>query len=242
MHPEPKVILVTGASSGIGEATARLLAASGHRLVLGARREDRITAIADEIRAAGGDATALPLDVTSRERFQAFADEALRLHGRIDVLVNNAGLMPLSRLDELKVDEWDQMVDVNLKGVFYGIAAVLPGMNARKSGHIINVASVSAYSTGPTVAVYSATKYAVRALTEGLRSETRDLRVTLISPGITTSELFGTITSDAPRQLLDSLADIAMPASTIGEAIAYAISQPANIDVNEIVVRPTALW
>lgn len=242
MSSESKVILVTGASSGIGEATARLLAGTGHKLVLGARRLDRITAIADEIGAAGGDAIALQLDVTSRDQFQAFADEARRLHGRIDVLVNNAGLMPLSRLDELKVDEWDQMVDVNLKGVLYGIAAVLPGMNAQKSGHIINVASVSAYSTGPTVAVYSATKYAVRALTEGLRSETRDVRVTLVSPGITTSELFGTITSDAPKQLLDSLADIAMPASTIGEAIAYAISQPANIDVNEIVVRPTALW
>lgn len=237
-----KVILVTGASSGIGEATARVLAAAGHKLILGARREDRINAIAGEIRASGGDATALPLDVTDRVQFQAFADRAKELHGRIDVLVNNAGVMPLSRLDEMKVEEWDQMVDVNIKGVLYGIAAVLPGMTARKSGHIINVASVSAYSTGPTVAVYSATKYAVRALTEGLRSETKELRVTLVSPGITTSELFHTITSDAPKQLLDSLAEIAMPASTIADAIAYAISQPANIDVNEIVVRPTALW
>lgn len=242
MSLSSKVILVTGASSGIGEATARVLAAAGHKLILGARREERINSIASEIRASGGDAAALPLDVTDRVQFKAFADRAKELHGHIDVLVNNAGVMPLSRLDEMKVDEWDQMVDVNIKGVLYGIAAVLPGMSARKSGQIINVASVSAYSTGPTVAVYSATKYAVRALTEGLRSETKELRVTLISPGITTSELFNTITSNAPKQLLDSLADIAMPASTIADAIAYAISQPANIDVNEIVVRPTALW
>lgn len=230
MSLSSKVILVSGASSGIGEATARLLAASGHKLVLGARREGRTNAIASEIRASGGDAIALPLDVTNRVQFQAFADRAKELHGQIDVLVNNAGVMPLSRLDEMKVDEWDQMVDVNIKGVLYGIAAVLPGMTARKSGHIINVASVSAYSTGPTAAVYSATKFAVRALTEGLRSS------------ITSSELFNTITSDAPKQLLDSLSEIAMPASTIADAIAYAISQPASIDVNEIVVRPTALW
>jgi NADP-dependent 3-hydroxy acid dehydrogenase YdfG len=238
-----KIILITGASSGIGEASARLLAEQGHTVVLGARRVERIQSIAEEIRGQGGNALAQPLDVTDRKSFSDFAALALSRYGVIDVLVNNAGVMPISRLDELKVDDWDKMIDVNLRGVLNGIAAVLPTMLARNSGHLVNIGSVSAYSVGPTVAVYSATKYAVRALTEGFRSETKQLRATLISPGITRTELFDNITSQEPRDLLQGLAkDIAIPADSIANAISYAISQPPEVDVNELIVRPTALW
>jgi NADP-dependent 3-hydroxy acid dehydrogenase YdfG len=228
-----KVVLISGASSGIGEATARVLAAAGHQVFLGARREDRLAALAAEIGASYA-----PLDVTSRESFQSFVDAAVERYGRVDVLVNNAGVMPLSLMDSLKVDEWDRMLDVNVRGVLYGIAAVLPRF--ADGGHVVNVASIGAHMVMPTAAVYCATKYAVWALSEGLRQERTDVRVTVISPGVTESELADTITEDFAAEMIGEFRKIALPASAIGDAIAYAVSQPAEVDVNEIVVRPVA--
>ncbi|QND63364.1 SDR family oxidoreductase [Mesorhizobium loti] len=236
-----KVVLITGASSGIGEATARHLAASSHRIVLGARRTDRIAAIARDIEQAGGQAFSRELDVTDLDSVKAFAAAAHERHGRIDVLVNNAGVMPLSFMAELRVDDWNRMIDVNLRGVLNGIAAVLPIMSEQKSGHIINVASVSGHRVDPTAAVYSATKFAVRALSEGLRQESRDLRVTVVSPGLTRTELFDGIANPqveaGARAMLDQAS---IPPSAIAEAIGFAIGQPDGVDVNELIVRPTA--
>ncbi|WP_282339459.1 SDR family oxidoreductase [Pseudomonas sp. PS02288] len=242
MHShQEKVVLITGASSGIGEATARLLASQGARVVLGARRTERLQVIADEIRAAGGGAEVRSLDVTRMEDVQAFADFALELHGRVDVLVNNAGVMPLSRLDALKIEEWNRMIDVNIRGVLHGIAAVLPSMQQRRSGQIINIASIGAYAVSPTAAVYCATKYAVRALSEGLRQEVGgDVRVTVIAPGVTESELADSISDEGGRAEMREFRKIAIPASAIARAIAYAVEQPADVDVSELIVRPTA--
>jgi NADP-dependent 3-hydroxy acid dehydrogenase YdfG len=240
-HTTSKTILITGASSGIGEATARHLATLGHRIVLGARRTDRIAATAQEIQDAGGQAIARELDVTGLESVKAFVDTAHRRFGRIDVLVNNAGVMPLSLMADLRVDEWNRMIDVNLRGVLNGIAAVLPIMDEQKSGHIINIASVSAHRVDPTAAVYCATKYAVRALSEGLRQESRHLRVTVVSPGLTRTELFDGIGAPAVRAAAQGMVEQAsIPAGAIAEAIGFAISQPENVDVNELIVRPTA--
>jgi NADP-dependent 3-hydroxy acid dehydrogenase YdfG len=236
-----KVVLITGASSGIGAATARRLAASGHRLVIGARRTDRISAIAREIREADGEAVDAALDVTSLESMQSFVRAAVDAFGRVDVLVNNAGVMPLSFIDELRVAEWNRMIDVNLRGVLHGIAAALPLMRAQKSGHIINVASVSAHRVDPTAAVYCATKYAVRALTEGLRQENDLIRATLVSPGLTRTELTDGIANGQVRVATRAMMDqSSISASAIAEAIAFAIHQPAEVDVNELIVRPTA--
>jgi len=235
-----KVVLVTGASSGIGEATARHLAAAGHHVVLGARRVDRLTLLVKELTEAGHSAEYAELDVTSLDSVTAFADGALSRHGRIDVLVNNAGVMPLSPLDALHVQEWNQMIDVNLRGVLHGIAAVLPAMREHGTGHIVNIASTAAYRVDPTAAVYCATKYAVRAISEGLRQESRDLRVTVISPGLTRSELTDGIDDVDMRAFADQMMAIAIPAAAIGEAIVYAVNQTAEVDVNEIVIRPTA--
>lgn len=236
-----KVVLVTGASSGIGEATVRLLAAHGHRVVIGARRVDRIAAIAAAIRDAGGEARFQKLDVTSLESFQSFARIAVDEFGSIDVLINNAGVMPLSMVAELRVDDWNAMIDVNLKGVLHGIAAVLPVMREQRSGHVVNVASVSGHRVDPTAAVYCATKFAVRALSEGLRQESRDVRVTVVSPGLTRSELTLGIPNAGIRGAVDQMmAESSLPAEAVAEAIAYAISQPANVDINEVVLRPTA--
>ncbi|MFF1450443.1 SDR family oxidoreductase [Streptomyces sp. NPDC058274] len=235
-----KVVLITGAGSGIGEATARRLAEAGHRVVLGARRGKLVAAVAEDIRAAGGSAVHRELDVTDLESVRAFAGAATDQYGRVDVLVNNAGVMPLSTLDALKVDEWNRMIDVNIRGVLHGIAAVLPVMRAQGEGHIVNIASVSGHRVDPTAAVYSATKFAVRAISEGLRQESRDLRVTVVSPGLTRSELTEGISESAVREAVQDQMDIAIPASAIGEAILYAISQPLDVDVNELVVRPTA--
>jgi NADP-dependent 3-hydroxy acid dehydrogenase YdfG len=238
---DSKIILITGASSGIGEATARRLAADGHHVVLGARRVDRLAALAGEIRAAGGQADHGELDVTSLDSVRAFVEIAHERHGRIDVLVNNAGVMPLSTIDALRIDEWNQMIDVNLRGTLHGIAAVLPHMRARGAGHIVNVASTSAHRVDPTAAVYCATKYAVRALSEGLRQESRDIRVTVVSPGFTHSELTDRggdpETQAAARAAMEQLA---IPASAVADAIGYAIGRPGDVDVNELVVRPTA--
>jgi NADP-dependent 3-hydroxy acid dehydrogenase YdfG len=234
-----KVVLITGASSGIGEATARRLAGSGHRVVLGARRTDRIAAIAADIRAAGSSAEHFTLDVTEPQSVGDFVDTARRRYGRVDVLVNNAGVMPLSMLEALKVGEWNQMIDVNIRGVLHGIAAVLPIMRDQGDGHIVNIASVSGHRVDPTAAVYSATKFAVRAISEGLRQESRDLRVTVVSPGFTRSDLTESITDTDVREAVREQMQIAIPAAAVADAVAYAVSQPRGVDVNEIVVRPT---
>jgi NADP-dependent 3-hydroxy acid dehydrogenase YdfG len=240
MTTAPKTVLVTGASSGIGEATARLLGERGHRVVIGARRADRIEGIAQEIGKANGIAVARALDVTDVESVKTFVSAGQNEFGRIDVLVNNAGVMPLSFMAELRIEEWNRMIDVNLRGVLNGIAAVLPIMNAQKSGHIINVASVSAYRVDPTAAVYCATKYAVRALSEGLRQESKDVRVTIVSPGLTRTELFDGISAPDARAFAQGMVEkTSIPASAIAEAISFAIDQPENVDVNELVVRPT---
>jgi len=240
-HAEPKVVLITGASSGIGEATARHLAAAGHQVVLGARRTDRLATLVEQLRAAGDRAEQHPLDVTDLDSVQAFVAAAHQAHGRIDVLVNNAGVMPLSTLDALRIDEWNQMIDVNLRGTLHGIAAVLPLMRARHAGHIINIASTSGLRVDPTAAVYCATKFAVRALSEGLRQESRDLRVTVVSPGFTQTELADHGGDEQVRAAVRAATDqLAIPAAAIAEAIGYAIAQPHNVDVNELVIRPTA--
>ncbi|MFI5490788.1 SDR family oxidoreductase [Micromonospora echinaurantiaca] len=236
-----KIVLITGASSGIGAATARRLAADGHHVVLGARRVDRLAALVDELRAAGGSADYHELDVTSRDSMRSFVEGVHDRHGRIDVLVNNAGVMALSALDTLLVDEWDQMVEVNLRGTMYGIAAALPLMRARGTGHIVNIGSTAAYRVDPTAAVYCATKHAVRALTEGLRQESRDVRVTLVSPGYTHSELTERGGDPQVRAAARAAAEeLGMPASAVADAIAYAIAQPDSVDVNEIIMRSTA--
>ncbi|MFD9722694.1 SDR family oxidoreductase [Streptomyces sp. NPDC059072] len=236
-----KVIAVTGASSGIGEATARRLAADGHSVLLGARRTERLDALAAQIAALGGTAAARRLDVTDAADVRAFVRAARDLYGRMDVLVNNAGIMPLSPLEEARTREWDRMIDVNLRGVLHGIAAALPVMRAQGGGHIVNVASVGAYEVVPTAAVYCATKFAVRAISEGLRKESAgDVRVTVVSPGVTASELADHITDVAAREAMRSYRSVAIPAGAIADAIAYAVSQPPEVDVNEIVVRPSA--
>ncbi|MFC5067973.1 SDR family oxidoreductase [Flaviflagellibacter deserti] len=233
-----KVIAITGASSGIGEAAARLLAQRGAKVVVGARRTDRLEALVNEINAAGGQARFKAVDVTSREDTKAFVDFAKSEFGAVDVLVNNAGIMPLSLMEELKVDEWDRMIDVNIKGVLNGVAAVLPDMKARHSGQIINVASVGAHIVVPTGAVYCATKYAVWAISDGLRQENQDIRVTTISPGVTATELGNDISDQAAKDYLVELRKTALTPDAIARAIAYAVEQPDEVDVNEIVVRP----
>ncbi len=238
--PLSKVILVTGASSGIGEATARLLAGGGATVLLGARRTERLERIVADIVAAGGVAEARALDVTRREEVQAFADHAVARFGRIDVLVNNAGVMPLSPLAALRVDEWDRMIDVNIRGVLHGIAAVLPTMQAQGGGQVVNVASIGAHAVSPTAAVYCATKYAVWALSEGLRQEHSDIRVTTISPGVTESELADTISDDKGREEMKAFRKVAIGADAIARAIRFAIEQPAEVDTSEIIIRPTA--
>ncbi|NPV19708.1 SDR family oxidoreductase [Bradyrhizobium sp. 81013] len=234
-----KVILITGASSGIGAGIARELAATGARLLLGARRLDRLEALAAELRAAGGTAEVRALDVTDRADVAAFAEAARELWGHLDVMINNAGIMPLSPVAAMKVDEWNRMVDVNIKGVLNGIAAVLPGMLARGSGHIVNIASIGALQVVPTAAVYCATKHAVRAISDGLRQENETLRVTCIHPGVVESELASTITDETAAEMMRTYRAIALQPDAIGRAVRYAIEQPDDVDVNEIVVRPT---
>lgn len=235
-----KVVLITGASSGIGAAIARELGAAGAKVALGARRTDRMEALAKEIRSTGGQVMVRRLDVTDRADVAAFAEAARETFGRVDVIVNNAGVMPLSLMASLKVDEWDRMVDVNIKGVLYGIAAVLPEMTGRGSGHIINIASIGALAVSPTAAVYCATKYAVRAISDGLRQEHDSIRVTCIHPGVVESELADSITDPVAAEAMKTYRAIALKPDAIGRAVRYAIEQPDDVDVNEIVVRPTA--
>ena len=239
-NPEKKVILITGASSGIGEATARRLAAQGHHVVLGARRTERLEKLAAAIRAAGGSAEYRALDVTRLDDVEAFVGFAREKFGRVDVIVNNAGVMPLSKLDALKIDEWNRMIDVNIRGVLHGIAATLPLMKKQGSGQIINLSSIGGHHVVPTGAVYCATKFAVLAISDGLRQENTDIRVTVISPGVTESELAESISDDTARQGMKEFRKIALPADAIARAIAFSIEQPDDVDVNEIIVRPTA--
>ncbi len=235
-----KVVLITGASSGIGEGIARTLGAAGAKLFLGARRIERLEAIAAEIRDAGGSAEALHLDVTNRNSMQAFAEAALKTWGRIDVLVNNAGIMPLSPLSAGKHDEWERMVDVNIKGVLWGIGAVLPTMERQNEGQIINIASIGALSVVPTAAVYSATKFAVRAISDGLRQESSAIRVTCVNPGVVESELADSITHDGTKAVIKDYRSIALQPADIARVILQVIEAPPGVDTTEITIRPTA--
>jgi len=237
-----KVVAITGASSGIGEATAIHLAERGAKIVLGARRLDRLEALAARIRKMGGDVVYASTDVTRREDLSNLVALACNQYGRLDVLVNNAGIMPISPLDELRVEDWDAMIDVNIKGVLYGIAAALPVFRKQGFGHIINTASTAALKVVPNMSVYAGTKMAVRAISEGLRQEAgANLRVTVVTPGMTMTEGAEGVTNPEIRAgLQESLDKLAMPATAIARAVAFAIEQPAGVDVGEIVVRPTA--
>ncbi|PVZ20124.1 MULTISPECIES: SDR family oxidoreductase [unclassified Pseudomonas] len=234
-----KVVLITGASSGIGEGIACELAAAGATLWLGARRADRLSALAERLRGEGAQVHWRELDVTDAEAVKAFAAQARQESGRVDVIVNNAGVMPLSPLASLKTDEWERMIDVNIKGVLNGIAATLPGFIEQGSGQVINIASVGALSVVPTAAVYCATKYAVRAISDGLRQEHRDIRVTCVHPGVVQSELADSITDASAREAMQSYRAVALQPDAIGRAVRFAIEQPEGVDLNEIVIRPT---
>jgi NADP-dependent 3-hydroxy acid dehydrogenase YdfG len=239
---EGKVVVITGASSGLGEATARYLSTQGALVVLGARRVDRLQSLADELTGRGGKAIALSTDVTDYGQVKRLVDSGVQTFGRLDVMINNAGLMPQSLLERFKIDEWDRMIDVNIKGVLYGIAAALPYMKEQKSGHVINVSSVAGHKVRPGGTVYSATKHAVRVISEGLRQEVKpyNIRTTVISPGAVDTELPNTITdplvADAMRKFYD---EVAIPADSFARAVAFALSQPDDVDVNEILYRPT---
>ncbi len=236
-----KVVVITGASSGIGAATARLLANKGAQVVIGARRLERLEALASSIRSEEGSVVYQQLDVTELDQMREIVHLAQHEFGRLDVVVNNAGVMPLSPLEALKIDEWNRMIDVNIRGVLHGIAAGLPIMKEQGFGQFVNVASTAAYAVSPTLAVYCATKYAVRAISEGLRQEVgQNIRVTLVSPGVTESELAESISDEEARQFMKEYRRNAIPAAAIARAIAYAIEQPADVDVNELVVRPTS--
>lgn len=235
-----KVILITGASSGIGESTARILAANGAKVVLGARRLEKLEMIAADIRKDGGVAEIFMLDVTDRANTKAFVDFAIETFGRVDVLFNNAGIMPLAPMDSLKFDEWDNMIDINVRGVLNGIGAVLPAMKKQGGGQIINTASIGAHLVSPTAAVYCGTKHMVWAISEGLRQERDDIRVTIISPGVTTTELGHDITDDTAAGFLTELRKKSLDADAIARSVLFAVSQPDDVDVNEIIVRATA--
>ncbi|MBA4819854.1 SDR family oxidoreductase [Pantoea ananatis] len=235
-----KVILITGASSGIGEGIARELGATGAKVLLGARRLARIEAIAAEICSAGGIAQAHLLDVTDRVSMAAFVQAALDNWGRVDVLINNAGVMPLSPLAAVKQDEWERIIDVNIKGVLWGIGAVLPLMEAQGSGQIINIGSIGALSVVPTAAVYCASKFAVRAISDGLRQESSKIRVTCVNPGVVESELASTITHAETMAAMDAYRSVALKPADIARAVRHIIEAPENVDTTEITIRPTA--
>ncbi|HTG67641.1 MAG TPA: SDR family oxidoreductase [Candidatus Udaeobacter sp.] len=235
------VVIITGASSGIGEATAKELASKGAKLVLAARREDRLKKLQEEIQNNGGQAIYKVTDVALSEQMEELADYALKAFGKIDVMVNNAGVMPLSPVYEKKINEWDSMIDVNIKGVLYGIAAVLPSMRERKEGHIINVSSIAGHLVFPASAVYSGTKFAVRAITEGLRIEecSNNIRTTIISPGSIATELTEAISGSELKSAIDENMKIAIEPASIARAIAFAIEQPSDVAINEMIIRPT---
>jgi NADP-dependent 3-hydroxy acid dehydrogenase YdfG len=239
---ERKVVVITGASSGLGEATARHLSEQGATVALGARRLDRLKSLADQLVRGGGKALAMAIDVVHRDQVQKLVDAAVQTYGRVDVMINNAGLMPQAPLERLKVDEWDRMIDVNIKGVLYGIAAALPYMQRQKAGHFINVSSVAGHRVGPGFTVYAATKHAVRALSEGLRQEVKpyNIRTTVISPGAVATELPNSVTDPAAAERIRKFyAEVAVPADSFARAVAFAIGQPDDVDINEILFRPT---
>jgi NADP-dependent 3-hydroxy acid dehydrogenase YdfG len=237
-----KVVVITGASSGLGEAAARLLSAESASLVLGARRADRLQLLADELNRDGGKAVAVATDVAHREQVKLLVDTAVQEFGRVDVMINNAGIMPRAPLERLTIDDWDRTIDVNIKGVLYGIAAALPHMIRQKSGQMIFVSSVAGHKIGPDFAVYAATKHAVRALAEGLRQEVKpyNIRTTIISPGAVATELPNSVTeTDVAERIRQYYSEIAIPAESFAHAVAFAMSQPQEVDVNEILFRPT---
>jgi NADP-dependent 3-hydroxy acid dehydrogenase YdfG len=239
---EGKVVVTTGASSGLGEAAARHLSSEGATVVLGARRADRIEALAAGLTGRGGRALAVATDVTRYDEVKRLVDAAVEVYGRIDVMINNAGLMPHSPLERLKVEDWDRTIDVNVKGVLYGIAAALPHMQRQKSGHIINVSSVAGHKVRPGGAVYSAARTAVRVISEGLRQEVKsyNIRTTVISPGAVATELPGSATEpDVAEGLRQFYEELAIPADSFAPIVAFAMSQPEDVDVNEILFRPT---
>ena len=241
---EGKVVVITGASSGLGESTARHLAKLGATVVLGARRKDRLDAIVKDIQAAGGEALAVTVDVTKRAEVEGLVNKAVDTYGRIDVMVNNAGIMAIAPLAALKVEEWERMVEINIKGVLYGVAAALPHMQKQKSGHFINTASVFGIKVfAPGGTVYCATKEAIRTFTEGLRMEAHadKIRCTIISPGAVDSELKQDTSDPASSEAVKGIYKAwAIPAESVARAVAYAIEQPPDVDINEIVIRPTA--
>jgi NADP-dependent 3-hydroxy acid dehydrogenase YdfG len=235
-----KIVVITGASSGLGEATARRLAREGAKLVLGARRLERLQTLAGEL--SLGDEAVVQTDVTDYEQVRRLVDHAVQTHGRVDAIINNAGLMPLSPLEALKVEDWDRTIDVNLKGVLYGIAAALPHMKEQQSGHVINVSSVAGHTVNPGGAVYSATKYGVRVISEALRQEVKpyNIRTTVISPGAVATELPGSVTEPDVAENVDALYEsVAVSADSFASMVLFAMSQPEDVDVNEILFRPT---
>ncbi|MBD7945476.1 SDR family oxidoreductase [Psychrobacillus sp. FSL K6-2684] len=236
-----KVVVITGASSGIGETTARLLASLGAHVVIGARRMERLESLASDIQGDGGSVLIQQLDVTKLEQMQAIIGAAQSRFGRVDAIINNAGVMPLSSLEALKIEEWNRMIDVNIRGVLHGIATGLPVMKKQGFGHFINIASIGAYEVTPTATVYCATKYAVRAITDGLRQETvgQGIRVTLVSPGVTESELADSITDNQAREFMKEYRRNALPTTAIARAIVYALEQPVQVDVSELVIKPS---
>jgi NADP-dependent 3-hydroxy acid dehydrogenase YdfG len=237
-----KVVIITGASSGIGLATAKLLASQGAILSLAARRKDKLSQLVEEITAAGGKAKAFATDVSRRAEVAALISGTIEAFGKIDVLFNNAGIMPVSLLESLHYEEWEQMIDINIKGVLYCIGAALPHFQAQKSGHFINVSSVAGHQVAPSGSVYSGTKFAVRAISEGLRQEVKpyNIRTTIISPGLVQSELMNSITDEKIKPMISQMAGMAISADSIAKAVAYVIDQPADTDVNEMIIRPTA--
>jgi len=239
---QDKVVVITGASSGLGEATARLLSAEGATVVLGARRLDRLNSVAEDLKAGGGKALTVATDVTDLQQVKKLVDAAVQEFGHIDILINNAGLMQQSPLDRFKVDEWDNMIDINIKGVLYGIAAALPHMERQKFGHIINVSSVAGHTVTPAGVVYCATKHAVRVISEGLRQEVKpyNIRTTIISPGAVATELPSHITDEESAAGIQQFYEgYAIPADSFARAVVFAITQPEDVDINEILFRPT---
>lgn len=237
-----KVVIITGASSGIGKAIAVNLAAKGALVSLGARRIERLHELAEEINSSGGKAIAHITDVTNREQVNNLIINTIAAFGKIDVVINNAGVMLLSKLEELQFEEWDAMIDTNLKGMLNGIGTALPFFKAQLEGHFINIASLSGHRVDPTSAVYSATKFAVRALSEGLRQEVKpyNIRTTIISPGIVQTKLTEAITDPFAKEMVKGMADMAISPNAIANAVSYVISQPQDVDVSEIIIRPTA--
>jgi NADP-dependent 3-hydroxy acid dehydrogenase YdfG len=238
-----KIAIVTGASSGIGYATALALSKAGAKVAVGARRTDKLESLKNEITKNGGEAFVQKLDVTRKSDCDSFADAVVKKWGTVDILVNNAGLMPLSFFKNLKISEWDQMIDVNIKGVLYCTAAVIPHMLAKKSGHIINISSVAGRIVFPAGSVYCATKHAITALSEGLRqefSQRANIRITCVEPGVVATELTNTITDESLKSFVEMSKNIvALKADDIANAILYAVQSPSNVNVNEILIRPT---